>query len=155
MPLNMPIKFKKVIEDSLVDSTELEKHILEYVRLIFSNPDLTLNGYARDDYGSVLDGAGDRCDVAPGCNSIDMIANDMYEWELALMGGDVTLDGKNAGGLIGAAACISQSLVDSNEYTIIVSWQARTGTTDSANNTCGASGKKRRQVVVQAFIYNI
>jgi type IV pilus assembly protein PilV len=120
-----------------------------------ANPDLTLNGYARDDYGSVLDGAGDRCDVAPGCNSIDMIANDMYEWELALMGGDVTLDGKNAGGLIGAAACISQSLVDSNEYTIIVSWQARTGTTDSANNTCGASGKKRRQVVVQAFIYNI
>jgi len=49
MPLNMPIKFKKVIEDSLVDSTELEKHILEYVRLIFSNPDLTLKEYQNNE----------------------------------------------------------------------------------------------------------
>jgi len=120
-----------------------------------ASPNLTLNTYARNDYGSELDAVGDRCNVAPGCNSAAMIANDMYEWELALMGGDVTLNGKDVGGLVGAAACISQSLVDSNEYTVIVSWQAKTATTDSAINTCGATGQKRRQVVVQAFIFNI
>jgi len=119
------------------------------------NPNLTLSTYARDDYGTELDAAGDRCNAAPGCNSVAMMANDMYEWELALMGGDVTLDNKNVGGLVGAAACISQSVVDSNEYTVIVSWQAKSATADSANNTCGTSGENRRQVVVQAFIYNI
>jgi len=49
MPLNMPIRFKKGIEKSLVYSTELEKHILEYVRLIFSNPDLTVMDYQKNE----------------------------------------------------------------------------------------------------------
>jgi len=119
-----------------------------------TNPQLTLNAYVRDDYGSALDAPGDRCNatVAPGCGAAAMISNDRYEWELALMGADVTSYGQNAGGLVGAAACITQ---DNNLYTVVVSWQARNGTTDSSTNTCGKSGNKRRQVVVQAFIFNI
>ena len=118
-----------------------------------NTPDLFLNAYVRDDYGSELDVRGDRCNAEPGCATADVISNDMFEWELALMGGDVTSGGKNAGGLVGAAACITQN--NNNAYTVIVSWQGRTATKDSATNTCGDSGDKRRQVVVQAFIFNI
>ncbi len=117
-----------------------------------TNPNLTLNQYARDDYGNVLNIAGNRCNSAPGCNAANMISNDIYEWEFALMGADVTSAGKSAGGLVGAAACITQN---NNAYTVVVSWQAKSATTDSATSNCGASGSKRRQVVIQSFIYNI
>ncbi|GAW94763.1 MULTISPECIES: type IV pilus modification protein PilV [Colwellia] len=116
------------------------------------NPNLTLNQYARNDYGSAIGVAGNRCNLAPGCITADVISNDIYEWELALMGADVTSAGKNVGGLVGAAACISQN---GNVYTVTVSWQAKSKTTDSAVINCGVSGAKRRQVVVQTFIYNI
>jgi type IV pilus assembly protein PilV len=116
------------------------------------NPNLILNLYARNDYGVALDVPGDRCRAAPGCNTANVISNDRYEWELALMGADVTSGGLNAGGLVDAAACITQN---NNFYTVIVSWQAKSATTDSAINSCGTSGSKRRQVVVQSFIYNI
>jgi len=117
------------------------------------SPELTLNTYARNDYGTALDVPGDRCATVAGCNAGQMIANDMFEWELALMGADVLAGGENAGGLVGAAACITQNV---NSYTVVVSWQAKSSTTDSAVNACGAAGSvNRRQVVVQAFIFNL
>jgi type IV pilus assembly protein PilV len=116
------------------------------------NPNLILNLYARNDYGTALDVPGDRCRTLPGCAVADMISNDRFEWELALMGADVTSDGLSAGGLVGAAACITQN---NNFYTVTVSWQAKSATIDSAINSCGTSGSKRRQVVVQSFIFNI
>ena len=116
------------------------------------NANLILNAYVRDDYGSVLDAPGPACNADPGCNTAAIIINDMFEWERALMGADVTSGGQNTGGLVGAAACITQNV---NAYTVIVSWQGRTATTDSAANACGTAGDNRRQVVVEAFIFNI
>lgn len=113
---------------------------------------VTLNQYVGNDYGNALNAPGNRCNTAPGCIVGDMISNDIFEWEAALMGADVTLDSQSAGGLVGGVACISQ---DNNAYTVTISWQSKSSTTDSANVTCGASGDKRRQVVVQAFIYNL
>ena len=117
------------------------------------SPNLALNAYVSNDYGNAIGVGGNACGAAPGCNNAAVISNDIFEWELALMGGDVTSGGQNVGGLVGAAACISQV---NNFYTVVVSWQSKSSTTDSANNNCGAIGSNsRRQVVVQAFIFNI
>lgn len=84
------------------------------------------------------------------CNAAQMAANDIYEWELALVGGDVTSGGQNRGGLIGGQGCILQN---GNALTVVVSWQGRNEMKDiKKNDSCGIADKKRRQVVVQAFI---
>lgn len=120
-----------------------------------ADADITLANYALSDYGSALNAEPDnRCDTEAGCTvaSGNMITNDIYEWEVALMGADVLSGTNNAGGLVGAAACISQ---DGHAYTVVVSWQAKSTLTDNAAFECGAAGGNRRQVVVETFIYNI
>ncbi|ALO34134.1 hypothetical protein CMT41_04860 [Colwellia sp. MT41] len=119
------------------------------------DPGLTLSEYVKNDYAK-----GDG--VYKGDASVvNMIDNDRYEWELALMGGNVTTnDGTSVGGLVGGRGCITLSMDEDgntieNAYTVVVSWQAKSKTTDSAVINCGVSGAKRRQVVVQTFIYNI
>jgi type IV pilus assembly protein PilV len=116
------------------------------------NPDVTLSTYVQSNYGTGEYAAGDRCNTDAACDSDVMIANDMYEWELALMGGDVTAGTANVGGLVGGRGCIIQN---GNAYTVVVSWQGRTNTVDAGagDNACGVNGSKRRQVVVQAFIF--
>jgi type IV pilus assembly protein PilV len=119
------------------------------------NPNVTLAQYAVNNYGAALNALpGNRCRIAAAvpCTALEVATNDMYEWEAALMGADVIFEGKNNGGLVGAAACITQNV---NLYTVIVSWQARNSTMDNGINACGTAGSKRRQVVVQSFIFNI
>ena len=60
----------------------------------------------------------------------------------------------NVGGLVDGIGCIS---VNGNRVTVVVSWQGRTGLADGGLSTtgvadCGASGNKRRQVVVNGFV---
>jgi len=117
------------------------------------NPNLALNTYARTDYGSALDAVpGNRCAGIVACTVAEMVANDMFEWERALMGGDTTLGVASVGGLVGGRGCITQV---GNAYTVVVSWQGRTNTVDAGAGAgaCGISGTKRRQVIVQAFIF--
>ncbi|WP_057830694.1 type IV pilus modification protein PilV [Colwellia sp. TT2012] len=113
-----------------------------------TDPNLTLIEYVKNDYGKE-DGV-----YKDDASDVDMIDNDRYEWELALMGGDVTTDNGtvSVGGLVGGRGCIAQN---GNAYTVVVSWQGRTNTVDAGTgvNACGVSGSKRRQVVVQAFIF--
>ncbi|PKG86437.1 type IV pilus modification protein PilV [Colwellia sp. 75C3] len=117
------------------------------------NPDLALREYIKSDYGE-----GKYIDDA---SIVDMIKNDRYEWELALMGGNVTAGTVNVGGLIGGRGCIIAGVdvagnIVKNAYTVVVSWQGRQKIKDSTKNgSCGAlaaASGKSRQVVVQAFI---
>ena len=112
------------------------------------------------DYEGVNYGAGsftasvpNRCNqVAVNCSPALMLANDQYEWELAIMGGDVTagIDKKSVGGLVDGRGCI---IGNGNSLSVVVSWQGRDEVKDSKkSDTCGTSGKKRRQVVIEAFI---
>lgn len=105
--------------------------------------------------GNFIASEPNRCDQANvNCSSALILANDQYEWELALMGGDVTAgtDKKRAGGLVGGQGCI---IGNGNSISVVVSWQGRTKVKDSEkSDTCvNSNGKeKRRQVVVEAFI---
>ncbi len=111
-----------------------------------------LAGYARNDYGVALDAipAVDCSQANAPCNAAQILANDMFEWERALLGNDVTNNGANTGGLVGGRGCIFQN---GNAITVVVSWQGREAITDNQNNQdCGAAGAQRRQVVVQAFV---
>ncbi len=118
------------------------------------NPNLTLNSYVRDDYGETLDALpANRCiDSIVACLPAAIATNDRFEWERAIMGGDVTSGGASVGGLVEGRGCIAQN---GHMYTVVVSWQGRTDTVDAGAglNSCGISSLKRRQVVVQAFIY--
>lgn len=124
----------------------------DMIARIRANDINSLAAYARDDYGVALDAVpAVNCSQANApCNAAQILASDMFEWERALIGNDVTNNGANAGGLVGGRGCIFQ---DGNAITVVVSWQGREAITDNQNNeNCGAAGGKRRQVVVQAFV---
>ena len=130
-------------------ASSLAQDIIARIR---ANDATNLAAYVADDYGITLnDLPALRC-AQPNalCTPAQMVTNDIYEWELALVGGDVTSGGKNRGGLIGGQGCIFQN---GNALTVVVSWQGRNKIKDSKKSDgCGATSKKRRQVVVQAFI---
>ena len=130
-------------------ASSLAQDIIAKIRA--SNP-TNLAAYVADDYGVTLNDLPSlRCAQPDAlCTPAQMVTNDIYEWELALVGGDVTSEGKNRGGLIGGQGCIFQN---GNALTVVVSWQGRNEIKDSKKSDgCGAASKKRRQVVVQAFI---
>lgn len=132
-------------------ASALAQDIIERMR---GNDAEALAGYAKTDYGVALDALpSKRCNtVANNCTAAEMVINDMYEWESALMGADVLQGvGKSkVGGLAGARACITHA---SQAITVVISWQGRTKISDSKKvDNCGITGSKRRQVVVQAFI---
>ncbi|GAA5138689.1 type IV pilus modification protein PilV [Thalassotalea piscium] len=128
----------------------LAQDILERMR---SNDATTLASYAGTDYGAALNAVpASRCSSpATICTAAEMVTNDQYEWELALMGADVLQGTKKVGGLTGARGCITVASI--NQVTVTISWQGRTNITDSSTGTCGTSGKKRRQITIEAFIY--
>jgi type IV pilus assembly protein PilV len=117
-----------------------------------ANDITNLADYARADYGVALDAvpAIDCNDANVPCSAIQIVAHDMYEWERALVGDDVTKNGNARGGLVFGRGCIFRN---GNAMTVVVSWQGRNTLTDNENNEdCGAASGIRRQVVVQAFI---
>jgi type IV pilus assembly protein PilV len=129
-------------------ASSLAQDIIARIR---SNNPNNLAAYDGNNYGVALDSLpGNRCNGLVGCTTIEMVTNDRYEWELALMGGDVTSALGNAGGLLGGVGCISSQ---GNRVTVVVSWQARKDLLGVNNGPlCGTAGAKLRQVVVQAFI---
>lgn len=143
-------------------ASSLAQDIIERMRSNDSDI-ITLESY-QGVYGAVLNTLpATRCNSAAAlCSSAQMAINDLYEWEVKLMGADVIAGGKNAGGLVGATGCISH---DNNEVTVVVSWQGRVSTADGYDadnnsaaaatlaNSCGTTGSKRRQVAVEAFVY--
>ncbi|MBA6253691.1 MULTISPECIES: type IV pilus modification protein PilV [unclassified Colwellia] len=145
-------------------ASALAQDIIERMRSNDSDI-LTLESY-QGVYGAALNTPPDadvRCNsVASLCTSAQMTTNDLYEWEVKLMGADVTAGGKNTGGLVGAVGCIDHN---KNAVTVVISWQGRVATADGYDadnnssaaatlaNACGTSTRKRRQVTVEAFIY--
>ncbi len=114
-----------------------------------------LNNYVGT-YGSgTLSAPSIRCDsMGALCTSTQRVTNDLYEWQQALLGADVkSASAANVGGLVGARGCIAEV---NNSVTVAISWQGRTVTRDGATNStvkCGTAGTKRRQIVIQAFIF--
>lgn len=131
-------------------ASSLAQDIIARIR---ANSSDNLALYALDDYGEVLnDEPSLRCSQPNAlCDQNQMITNDIYEWELALVGGDVTSNSKNRGGLTDGRGCIFQN---GNALTVVVSWQGRNDISDSKKSDgCGTAGKKRRQVIIEAFIF--
>lgn len=139
-------------------ASTLAQDILERMRS--NDPSLLrLNAYN----GTYGDGDASSTAPAPNCRTStslctwqQMVAHDLYEWEINLMGADVKDGSTNKGGLVGAVACISHV---NNNVDIVISWQGREETADGATNNstfakgCGTSSTKRRQIVVNAFIF--
>lgn len=129
-------------------ASALAQDIIERMR---SNDATTLANYVGSTYGSSLNAVpSKRCNtVATACTAAEMVTNDLYEWEVALMGADVKQGIKSIGSLIDGRACITHA---DNAVTVVVSWQGRTAIKDSKKSSCGVAGDKRRQVIVEAFI---
>ncbi|MCI2283139.1 hypothetical protein L3081_06690 [Colwellia sp. MSW7] len=104
------------------------------------------------DYGATLNAVPTkRCRTSAGlCSAAEMAINDQYEWELALMGADVTNGGDSAGGLVNARACVS---VNNNAVTVVITWEGRTELINGSTEGCGTTGSQRRQVSVEAFVF--
>ena len=154
----MQASAKKGAFDSMQRSlaSSLAQDIIERMRGNSSNPN-TLEAY-EGTYGETLNAVpSPRCNSnATLCTPAQMVTNDLYEWELSLMGADVTQSSSNRGGLVGARGCIQHA---GNAVTVVISWEGRINIADgSANNSafakaCGTGGSKRRQIVVEAFVF--
>jgi type IV pilus assembly protein PilV len=135
-------------------ASSLAQDMIERMR---SNDSTILESYEGVYGAQNLTAPGNRCNQANSlCTPAQMVTNDLYEWEQALKGANVQFSGKNAGGLIGATGCITHTV---NQVVIVVTWQGRENIADGAqkNSTlakaCGSASKKRRQVVIDGFIY--
>ena len=154
----MQISAKKGSFDAMQRSvaSALAQDILEKIRSNHSDPNV-LELY-QGTYGETLNPAPtSRCRTATSnCTSAQMAVNDIYEWEYALMGMDVSDQGVSNGGLIGARACIDHS---NNAVTVVISWQGRTRMSDGATDNidfakgCGTETDDRHQMVVEGFVF--
>lgn len=85
------------------------------------------------------------------CNSAQMVTNDLYEWSLLILGADATIGDTNTGGLMNARGCILHA---NHAVTVVVSWEGKSEIKDAEKATaCGGANTKRRQIVIEAFIY--
>lgn len=132
-------------------ASSLAQDIIERMR---SNDSNALAGYGKLDYGTGAYSANKvaSCATAAGCSAASMLANDQYEWELALMGADVKNGSHSAGGLIDTRACIK---VNNNAVTVVITWQghAQLKAANGGLKECSSLTGERRQVLVEAFIY--
>jgi type IV pilus assembly protein PilV len=117
-----------------------------------------LANYENNNYGTLgLPAPANRCNsIANLCSAAERVTNDQYEWEQALLGGDVkkgSITGPSVGGLMNARGCID---VTGNAVTVAVSWEGREAINDGAAGdaiACGDASDKRRQILIQAFIF--
>ncbi len=154
----MQASAKKGAFDSMQRSlaSSLAQDIVERMRSNSSNPNI-LELY-EGTYGAALNALpSPRCNSnATLCTPTQLVASDLYEWELSLMGADVTQNASNRGGLVGARGCIQHA---ANAVIVVISWEGREGIADGgASNSdfaksCGTSGSKRRQIAVEAFVF--
>jgi len=130
-------------------ASSLAQDIVERMR---SNDATALADYVGIDYGAELnDEPINRCKTSDGlCSTVELATNDKYEWESALMGADVKNDDNNAGGLTDTRACVS---VNNNAVTVVITWQGRVEIADGSTEGCGGTGSKRRQVLIEAFLF--
>ena len=130
-------------------ASSLGQDIVERMR---SNDATTLISYKGANYGEALGAPVPACNAIAGCSSANMITNDIYEWEMALMGANVKNGTNNVGGLVEARACID--VVNNSEVTVVITWEGRTKTkSDLYSADCSSLKGERRQVLVEAFIY--
>lgn len=137
-------------------ASALAQDIIERMRANDSDP-VNLENY-QGVYGEGNIGAPDnRCDDPDvPCNAQQMIANDLYEWEQKLLGANVKQGSSSRGGLVAARGCIDHN---NQSVTVVVSWQGRIKTQDSADSndtlafSCGSASDKRRLVQIEAFIF--
>lgn len=130
-------------------ASSLTQDIIERMR---SNDFNAIGAYAGVNYGAALNAVPTkRCSTRAGlCTPAEMAINDQYEWELALMGADVTNGSDSAGGLVDARACVS---VNNNAVTVVITWEGRTELINGSTEGCGTTGSQRRQVSVEAFVF--
>ena len=132
-------------------ASSLAQDIISRIR---ANDPNNLAAYVASDYGVTLNpapAAEVRCNSENAlCTPAQLVTNDIYEWELALTGRDVNAGTNARGGLVGGRGCIFRN---GNALTVVVSWQGRNEIKDSKKrDDCGATGSKRRQVIVEAFV---
>jgi len=137
-------------------ASALAQDILERIRS--NDPDPALIESYEGVYGAALNAVpGNRCNaVGAACTPAQMVTNDLFEWEMMLMGADVTAGGANLGGLVGARGCITHQ---NNAITVVISWEGREDIRDGATQNsataqaCGTANSKRRQVEISAFVF--
>lgn len=130
-------------------ASSLAQDIVERMR---GNDATALVNYGKNDYGTgaYIGSKVASCTTIAGCNSAQMLSNDQYEWESALMGADVKNGTNNLGGLVGGLGCVT---VAGNTVTVVVTWQGKAEAIDANKAAgCGTASNARRQVVIDAFI---
>jgi len=131
-------------------ASSLAQDIIERIR---GNNSSALSLYAANSpYGSGKITSSPTCNSpASLCSPAEMVTHDLFGWEQALMGANALKATNKVGGLVGGIGCIT---VVGNSVKVVITWQGKIETIDSANaEACGsANDSARRQVVVDAFI---
>ncbi len=106
-------------------------------------------------------GGGAPASCASGAGTIDQQSRavaDMAEWHRLLLGAAETVNGDNAGAMIGARGCVQYDAAN-NLYVITVTWQGLFTTSAPAGLTCGigtyGDDAQRRAVSAVVHIPNL
>ena len=138
-------------------ATALANDIVQRMRV--NTTGVTSNAYVGTFTSFTADTSINRCqNAASPCTAGQIAANDLYEWKMAIFGGDVTKNSANVGGLVSPTACISHA---AGAVSVVIAWSGRTATSDAASTkaqgslaaSCGSASTKRRQVYIDTFIF--
>jgi type IV pilus assembly protein PilV len=149
-------------------ATALAHDIIERMRTNSSQ----LASYEDDDYGKKTINTIPECMQTSSvskvrCTPSQLAAYDIYQWDSALKGAQVTdAKGRKVGGLIQPTGCIfidnarnstnTADLANVGNVTVVVSWEGRFSfkdADDSLNKSCGVKSKSRRLVAISSYIY--
>jgi type IV pilus assembly protein PilV len=138
-------------------ATALANDIVQRMRV--NTDGVTANAYVGTFSSFAANTSMNRCrSIGAPCSSAQIAANDLYEWKMAIFGGDVTQSSGNVGGLISPTACISHA---AGAISVVIAWSGRTAISDAAATkaqgslaaSCGSASTKRRQVYIDTFIF--
>ena len=128
-------------------ASSLAQDIIERMR---NNDRDNLAAYAANSpYGSGKISSAPTCNKDTSCSAGQMVTNDLYGWEQALMGNNAKFEGAGIG-LVNAVGFITHA---ANAVTVVITWDGRESLVDGSTESCGGTGTKRRQVQIEAFLY--
>lgn len=150
---SMQVSAKRVGYDSLQRSiaTTLAHDMIERIR---SNPNAASNYIAANLGGGTATEPNPNCFTAD-CDTLQLAAHDLWEWEQALKGASEQIGAKSVGGLVNPRGCITHA---GGVVTVTVAWKGFQSSTTPPTIPCGLGlglygpGDEERQLVYYTTI---
>lgn len=136
-------------------ASQLASDMMEKMR---ANPSALLSYVGATIGAGALTLPGTNCNLTT-CNTTEIAAWNLYEWEQSLIGSGEKSGANNTGGLDSPRGCIAGPAGGAGEYTISIAWRGNSSMTNPGSTACGeglglygATEEYRRVLTLSFFI---